>query len=59
MSLPLGMGGIIVGTIVGLLIGIAALLIRIKLNARNMPAGEKKTGGPGVHLGDEGARPVL
>lgn len=42
MSLPLGMGGMIVGAIVGFLIGIAALLIRIKLNARNMPAGEQR-----------------
>lgn len=42
MSQPLGLGGVIVGTIVGLLIGIPALLIRLKLNARNMPAGEKR-----------------
>ncbi|HPW19003.1 MAG TPA: hypothetical protein PLP83_11595 [Candidatus Aminicenantes bacterium] len=42
MSQPLGLGGVIVGTIVGLLIGIPALLIRLKLNARNMPAGERR-----------------
>ncbi len=42
MSMPLGVGGVIAGTIIGLIIAIPALWIRLRLNAANMPSEEKK-----------------